>query len=175
MDSPAPWTLRGHAYVCALAMPDALRRQQGGTAEALGPATGRLGVVMFVDYQRSEVGPYRELLFMPGPCRFPDGLRRWSIGRIYVSSEDSASNGNRNWGLDKRVASFQVERTRYGESVTVRYQDRDIAGLTLKRISNPCPEPYGDRKHHPAVASRQTPHARPLLAWVTAIRRDPWL
>ena len=133
MDSPAPWTLRGHAYVCALAMPDALRRPQGGTAEALGPATGRLGVVMFVDYQRSEVGPYRELLFMPGPCRFPDGHRRWSIGRIYVSSEDSARNGNRNWGLDKRVASFQVERTRYGESVTVRYQDRDIAGLTLKR------------------------------------------
>ena len=24
MDAPAPWTLRGHAYVCALAMPDAL-------------------------------------------------------------------------------------------------------------------------------------------------------
>ena len=70
---------------------------------------------------------------MPGPCRFPDGHRRWSIGRIYVSSEDSARNGNRNWGLDKRVASFRVERTRYGESVTVRYQDRDIAGLNLKR------------------------------------------
>ena len=67
------------------------------------------------------------------PCRFPDGHRRWSIGRIYVSSEDSARNGNRNWGLDKRVASFRVERTRYGDSVTVRYQDRDIAGLTLKR------------------------------------------
>ena len=133
MDAPAPWTLRGHAYVAALALPEAIRRDQGGTAGVLGPASGRLGVVMFVEYQRSEVGPYRELLFMPGPCRFPDGRRRWSIGRIYVSSEDSAVNGNRNWGLDKRVASFQVEPGRRGERVTVRDQDREIARLTLAR------------------------------------------
>ncbi|HEX5678843.1 MAG TPA: hypothetical protein VFX91_12830 [Alcanivorax sp.] len=58
MDAPAPWTLRGHAYAAALALPEDLRREQGGTAEALGPATGRLGLVMFVAYQRSEVGPW---------------------------------------------------------------------------------------------------------------------
>ena len=132
MDAPAPWSLKGRAYVCALALPDSLRRQQGGTAAALGPASGGLGMVMLVDYQRSEVGPYRELLFMPGPCRFPDGQRRWSIGRIYVSSDDSAVNGNRNWGLDKRVASFQVAPGRHGERVTVHYQEREIARLTLK-------------------------------------------
>ena len=141
MEAPAPWQLRGRAFVAALSLPASLRHQQGGAAPALGEPVRGPALVMLVDYQRSEVGPYQELLFMPGPFRFPDGRTRWSIGRIYVSSQESADNGNRNWGLDKRVAGFDWQRRGRRERVAVHYQDREIAALTLDRLGPALPFP----------------------------------
>ncbi|MCQ6262698.1 hypothetical protein MLD55_12215 [Alcanivorax sp. MM125-6] len=141
MDAPAPWLLTGRAFVAALSLPADLRHEQGGAAAALGEPARSPALVMLVDYRRSEVGPYQELLFMPGPLRFPDGRRRWSIGRIYVSSQASADNGNRNWGLDKKVAEFDWRRQGRQETVTVHHQGLEIAHLALSRLGPALPFP----------------------------------
>ena len=141
MIAPAPWLLTGRAFVAALSLPADLRHAQGGAAPELGEPVRGPALVMLVDYQRSDVGPYQELLFMPGPYRFPDGRRRWSIGRIYVSSQASADNGNRNWGLDKKVAAFDWRRRGRHETISVRYQDREIAHLALSRLGPALPFP----------------------------------
>lgn len=68
---------------------------------------GYLGTVMLVDYHTSGVGPYRELLFIPGLFSL-SGQTAFSISKIYVSSYDSVWNGIQNWGIPKELAEFNL-------------------------------------------------------------------
>lgn len=110
--APPPWALEGRGTILLVKqtkdalddpsfIPPALRglRRHGGHA-----------LVMFVDYERSAVGPYRELLYIPGRFDFPNG-RHYSITRIYVSSMASVVNGRVNWGIPKDACDFDY---RYG-------------------------------------------------------------
>jgi hypothetical protein len=89
---------------------------------------------MFVDYAQSPVGPYRELLFMPGAIRYDDRTC-YTITKIYVSTTDSVESGRHNWGIPKEQASFDVE---YGEDrvdrVRMRVGERDAARFELKHM-----------------------------------------
>lgn len=113
-DAPAPWTLRGRGYICMFRAPAALLDDGKFLAPSLRGkrGTSRFCYMMFVDYRESPVGPYHELLFIPGTFPFEDGKRHLSIGRIFVSSLDSVVNGRRNWGIPKDLAQFDVH---YGE------------------------------------------------------------
>ncbi|MEL7236379.1 MAG: acetoacetate decarboxylase family protein, partial [Chloroflexota bacterium] len=72
-----------------------------------GTFRGGIGAVMMIDYRTSPVGPYRELLFIPGVFRH--GRRKYyAVTKIYVSSLDSVVNGRENWGIPKSVAEFQI-------------------------------------------------------------------
>jgi hypothetical protein len=143
MKAPAPWTLRGRAFICALKLPPAQRTDEAGTPESLSEPGGSLSYVMFVDYSASDVGPYHEILFIPGNYRFADGRRHPSIGRIYVSSQESVDNGRANWGIPKDRADFQVEKHGKGEKVTVTRDGEVIAKLVLKQPGPSLPFPGG--------------------------------
>jgi hypothetical protein len=109
--APAPWDLTGQGYVFALRMPREVLEQGSFLPEGgrrLG--SGCLAYAMFVDYSHSDVGPYYELLYIPGVLGF--GRRRaLSISRIFVSSWASVVNGQNNWGIPKDRCDFDV---RYG-------------------------------------------------------------
>ncbi|AUX39704.1 hypothetical protein SOCE26_010990 [Sorangium cellulosum] len=108
--APAPWTLTGDAYIVMLELPPPLLREQAFIPEALrGRFEGRYSLLMAIDYTSSNVGPYRELLFIPGRFRTRRGLC-WSISKIYVSSWDSVVNGQINWGIPKELADFEIAR-----------------------------------------------------------------
>jgi hypothetical protein len=70
------------------------------SAEASGEFCGGLGIIQIVRYHDSPVGPYDELLVVPGYFRVP-GTKAWtgsekSIGRvtrIYVSQKNTCWNG----------------------------------------------------------------------------------
>lgn len=113
-DAPAPWTLQGQGYITLLRFRDGGAEQDRFLPDALSGQRGRspYAWMMFVDYRNSAVGPYHELLFIPGNFPFADGRRHLSISRIFVSSMDSVVNGQRNWGIPKDVAQFDV---RYNE------------------------------------------------------------
>lgn len=103
---PAPWRLEGSGLLLLLktsaAACDPRWYAMPGTDEL---ARSGLGLLMFVDYQRSDAGPYRELLFIPG--RFQCGQRRsWSVTRILVSSAESVAGGRSNWGIPKQLGEF---------------------------------------------------------------------
>lgn len=144
IDAPAPWQLQGRAYVSLLRcapdlldersfVPDTLRGKRSPAPYAL---------MMFVDYASSPVGPYHELLFIPGRFAFEDGQRHLSISRIFVSTMDSVVNGQRNWGIPKDVAQFDV---RYGDNgldrVAVSRNGKCFAELAYR--SWPLPLPMG--------------------------------
>ena len=67
---------------------------------------GFLGNLMLVNYHTSPVGPYRELLFMPGKFRV-EGERWYSITKIYVNNAASTENGRENWGIPKETVDFR--------------------------------------------------------------------
>lgn len=105
---PPPWGLRGRGYVILLA-PGARRRGARGEPAGVRPCGG-FGVLMVMDYRRSEVGSYRELLYIPGRISLRTSergstavrtVRGYSISRIYVTSETSRAGGIANWGIPK--------------------------------------------------------------------------
>ena len=106
--TPAPWKLRGDGYVFLLKLPMPRGRAELFASQELAEARfGQLGCVMYVEYTSSPVGPYRELLFIPGTFRF--GRRRLpSITKIYVSTQASVDSGQHNWGIPKELAHFSV-------------------------------------------------------------------
>jgi len=106
---PAPWTLEGRGLIVAAQLPAAMLNEHSFLPDTLKTTRrGWFGAMMFVDYARSPVGPYRELLFIPGSVLF--GTRRCqTISRIFVSTMESVVNGRRNWGIPKNLCQFQVE------------------------------------------------------------------
>ncbi len=130
---PAPWELRGSAWIVALKLPPgSAAREAFLPAELAGTARGLASYLMFVDYAQSNCGPYRELLFIPGAFAFGDGRRHLSISRILVSTWDSVVNGRCNWGIPKDRADFHVECGVGGfreDRIHVTTDDREICDL----------------------------------------------
>ncbi|MES0874908.1 acetoacetate decarboxylase family protein [Sinimarinibacterium thermocellulolyticum] len=142
-DAPAPWRLHGRGYISLLRFAEGSTAQDAFVPPSLAGkrSRSRTAWMMFVDYADSDVGPYHELLFIPGSFPFEDGQRHLSISRIFVSSMDSVVNGQRNWGIPKDLAQFDV---RYGnggvDHVTVRQNGALIAELRYR--SWPLPLPF---------------------------------
>lgn len=123
--APAPWLLRGDGYMLFYKFSRRFVEQFGQVPPELsGRFDGFFGSVMLVNYHESPVGPYRELLFMPGKFRTPHG-RRYSITNIAVDSEASTLSGQANWGIPKVTRPFRAVR----EGDTERIQVLDAAGL----------------------------------------------
>lgn len=68
---------------------------------------GWVGAVILADYKTSGVGPYRELIYIPGLFRI-GGKLSFSISKIFVSTYDSVWNGRQNWGIPKELAEFHI-------------------------------------------------------------------
>ncbi len=137
---PAPWNLTGRGYVFVYDFPDEFIRTQGMILTHLQPHfKGGLGTIMLVDYTSSNCGPYYELLFIPGKFQY-HGKKLHSISRIFVSSISSVINGQRNWGIPKDQADFQVEQDKDGTEVwRVRFKGIEIFRARLGSGMIPFP------------------------------------
>ncbi|EPG73273.1 acetoacetate decarboxylase-like protein [Leptospira fainei serovar Hurstbridge str. BUT 6] len=65
---------------------------------------------MFVNYESSNVGPYYEILYIPGNFEYKDRTYK-RITRIFVSSRESVEEGFRNWAIPKEQADFVWQKT----------------------------------------------------------------
>jgi hypothetical protein len=107
-----PWELRGEATVIPY----------------------RRGILAFIRYTESNVGPYDELLWLRPFQREPAG-RVHHVSPIFVSSEASVYNGRVNWGLPKELAVFRVSSLRRGcQSVEV-----SRSGQLIASFARSCP------------------------------------
>ncbi len=110
MIAPPPWQLTGDGFIWLFRFSRAFVEREGFMADwQRARLASALGAVMLVDYRQTNVGPYRELLFIPGRFRV-GGRRMFSISKIYVSTEASVRGGVENWGIPKEMASFARER-----------------------------------------------------------------
>ncbi|KAH8097115.1 hypothetical protein BXZ70DRAFT_944312 [Cristinia sonorae] len=120
--APSPWFCRGEAFTFvttirasrdnASLLPGSFNDLEGESLFAdrahVGEYKGGLAMVMIVRYTDTPVGPYDELIWIPGkfsvPAGGPDALR---ITRIYVSTKESVYNGRKNWNICKAQAHFE--------------------------------------------------------------------
>jgi hypothetical protein len=106
MDAPAPWNLSGRGFILMYRFPATFIRNSCFLPDDWKEQKwSGLGYVMLVDYEDSPVGPYHELLFIPGKSRF-GGSKHSMITKIYVDSASSMDNGRANWGIPKELAEF---------------------------------------------------------------------
>ncbi|MDW3197503.1 MAG: acetoacetate decarboxylase family protein [Cytophagales bacterium] len=130
---PAPWQLKGEGIIL---MYTSLRKQFEKTDFFLPYSlksnfSGGLGYVMLVNYTESPVGPYKELLVIPGKCKTPHGPKQ-TISKIYVDSAASLKSGRANWGIPKELAQFDWSKDHKGTSVQVKKEDEVFFDITVK-------------------------------------------
>ena len=135
---PAPWSLRGSAWIVLLRLRRNDVARHAFLPEQLQPSlVAPLSVLMLVDYTAAPCGPYRELLFIPGTMRFPDGRRHGSISRIVVSTWESVVNGRRNWGIPKDRADFAVSAASDRETIVVSAAGHEFCRLDFETARGP--------------------------------------
>jgi hypothetical protein len=115
----APWKLRGEGYILVYNFDKDWVMQHGFlTEEQRNSFKGGFGFVMLVDYRSSPIGPYHELLFIPGKF---EGANRYSITKIYVDTNASKTNGRFNWGIPKETQPFIWQKN--GKTSTIGVGD----------------------------------------------------
>ncbi|KAH7394360.1 hypothetical protein BKA66DRAFT_567310 [Pyrenochaeta sp. MPI-SDFR-AT-0127] len=116
----APWTLKAESYLLFLKLSELPQGVYDPLEEAwadkgLGTFVGGLGAVMIVRYSDTPVGPYDELILIPGNFTVPQpsstGVpkipkKALRISRIYVSQRTTTYNGRLNWNIPKHLARF---------------------------------------------------------------------
>lgn len=106
---PPPWKLTGRGYIFIYKFSkDFINKFSFLSTEDLKRFKGGFGSMMIVDYKSSNAGPYNELLFIPGLVEYHK-KRRFTISKIYVSTQISVDSGRENWGIPKELAHFSIE------------------------------------------------------------------
>lgn len=133
MFAPPPWHLTGRGLVLLYHFPKGWAVDRAHLAAYQRDTLwGRWGAVLLVDYETSGVGPYRELLCLPGMLDV-GGKKRFSISKIYVSTEASVDNGRRNWAIPKELGEFTWQVAPEGTSlVTVKMGGHPVLQTEFK-------------------------------------------
>lgn len=128
---PPPWALQGAGYLFLYQFaPDFVATY--GFVPPEEKVTKLLGAVMVVRYAETAVGPYDELLFVPGFMQEQD-TQYPSITKIYVSSQTSVLGGRQNWAIPKELAQFSWQTEGNDEVMTVRQGDEMVAEWRLRQ------------------------------------------
>ncbi len=102
---PPPWDLEGEGFILPF-WANEKKVFNWMSEQEQKDFVGGLGAIMFVNYKSSNVGPYYELLFIPGDFQYK-GEHYKKITKIYVSSQLSLQEGRKNWGIPKELAEFE--------------------------------------------------------------------
>ena len=156
-----PWEMQGQGWIMVCQWPRRWLIERGWVPSALADRfLGGPGAIMLVDYRECPIGPYRELLMVPGRFRTPVGPRP-SITRILVSTQVSVDNGRRHWAIPKTLGHFAIEAMSRGERWTIEEQGRPLARFELRSRGPALP-----------VSTRWSPSSWSTLAQPSG---DRWL
>ncbi|KAK1982020.1 hypothetical protein LZ30DRAFT_591432 [Colletotrichum cereale] len=164
--APAPWTLKGTVYAITFVPPSTdlptkafapLERQFASATE--GEFIGGLGMIQIIRYTESPVGPYDELLIVPGFFKYnhteaASGIAQERtnvrVSRIYVSQKYTCWNGRTNWNIPKHLARFDWTENESGETA-VKVYPHDTTGDPSE--SKPAEKPWFQAKFKPLLPS----------------------
>lgn len=134
---PAPWTLQGEGIVLLFHFKKDWVEQSANLPQHLHQKfKGGFGYVMLVDYQESPVGPYRELLFIPGKL---GEEKLQAITTIFVDSEESTFQGRANWNIPKQTADFRWDKKKGHDRVEVLLGGKRVFAADIRYGGIPFP------------------------------------
>ncbi len=117
LKSPAPWRLEGEGILLIFRFKSDWVENKGNLPKHLiGKFRGGLGLVLLANYQDTPVGPFREVLFIPGKFR---KTKKQAITTIFTDTEVSTQNGRANWGMPKETLPIEWETTQNRDQVNV--------------------------------------------------------
>jgi hypothetical protein len=108
---PAPWNLEGEGYILLFRLTKKdIEKDKFLSDKFKSNFIGGFGSIMIVDYKSSDVGPYSELLFIPGKFKYQN-KKKHTISKIFVSTNASIVNGIKNWAIPKEKGIFEFNNT----------------------------------------------------------------
>lgn len=113
---PPPWSLQGQAYIVLF---HATRDMAPVPPPLAGCFDHGTGALMLTDYEHSDVGPFRELSFIPGQFLTPWGRSR-SMTRRWTTTEASRTSGAHHWGMPSQRASIDWSIDDDPKTITLR-------------------------------------------------------
>ncbi|KAF2638171.1 hypothetical protein P280DRAFT_455978 [Massarina eburnea CBS 473.64] len=115
--SLAPWATKSECYwmiVNLRSLPEGVYDSLEEPCLEHADFKGGLGLIIIVRYKETPVGPYDEIILIPGsfavpqpkdgPIKIPKNALR--VCRIYVSQRTTTYNGRLNWNIPKHLARF---------------------------------------------------------------------
>ncbi|MEM7183209.1 MAG: acetoacetate decarboxylase [Spirochaetota bacterium] len=136
---PPPWKLNGTGFIFLFqADKEQILQVAEMSSEDRAAYQGGLGAYILVNYHTSDVGPYYELLFIPGDFSHNGKLYK-RITKIFVSTQLSVDNGKRNWAIPKEKADFFWQKDKQNDRVQVSDQTRFIADIEFDSLLLPFP------------------------------------
>ncbi|QRW20728.1 hypothetical protein RhiXN_05717 [Rhizoctonia solani] len=141
--APLPWQTKALPKG-ALDNHESIRLQDFQATYEGGP-----GAIQLIRYHESPVGPYDELIYVPGQMSYKSGdssVSGRSITRIYVSSFAPLTNGRRIWNTPKHLARFEFIREAPSDplSPTLVSVYPSLSDSPTPEFSpDPCSEPVG--------------------------------
>ena len=136
-EAPAPWQLDGEGIILVYKFSKKWVETFGQLPmELQGKFKGGLGYLMLVKYNSSPVGPYHELLLIPGKFS-PTGKQ--SITKIYVDSEESTQNGRANWGIPKNTLPFTWKEEKGKSEIQIFSNNQVIFSCEVHSFGIPFP------------------------------------
>ena len=92
-----------------------------------------LGAVLYMNYTKSEIGPYEELLFIPGKFCYR-GKKNHFISKAYVSTGEAVRFGYENWFTPKEKAAFSKETLKDNiENISTCIGNEEVASFEIKK------------------------------------------
>ncbi|KAJ7290206.1 hypothetical protein C8J57DRAFT_1610786 [Mycena rebaudengoi] len=139
-DALPPWNLQvSEGYVFVVAPPLSPAFLPAGFANPLEAPSLRpgvilpdIGLIMIIRYSAAPVGPYDELIYIPGRWAYNltnSGLR---ITQIYVNSNASVYNGRKNWNIPKHQAVFDFAKAADGSTTVTVSPPNDLSNPHFK-------------------------------------------
>lgn len=137
LKSPPPWQLSGEGIILIFKFKKNWVENFGLLPKHLeGKFKGGLGYVMLVNYEKTPVGPYHELLIIPGKFR---KIKKQAITKIYVDTEVSTQNGRNNWGIPKETLPFTWEKEQGKDIIQIKSGDQVIFSTEITHSGLPFP------------------------------------
>jgi hypothetical protein len=134
---PPPWKLKGEGIIMVFRFKKDWVEENGFLGEyQKGNFKGGLGFVMLVNYSESPVGPYKELLFIPGKFQTKN---LQSITRIFVDSDLSTENGRFNWGIPKETVPIIWRKEGKTETIGVGSEEEPVLFFKISSGGIPFP------------------------------------
>ncbi|KAJ3479950.1 hypothetical protein NLI96_g8694 [Meripilus lineatus] len=143
-EAPAPWPCRGEVlwlsgysspasgeYPHDSAFNDLERSSSYADPNISGQFRGGLNSIMIIRYSDTPVGPYDEIIWIPGKFSSPpNNSEALRVTRIYVSSKDSVYNGRKNWNIPKELAHFTFTPSSDPNAKTIPYSKIAVAPVS---------------------------------------------